>query len=61
MMTWEEVRAELAEHEGVYTLLLTDDHACSTLRALQQAPADDVGAAGARERLARLLGVPPSE
>ncbi|GGQ83607.1 hypothetical protein [Streptomyces flaveolus] len=61
MQTFEEAAAELAGQEGIYSLLLTGDQARATLRALEQAPDDDVDAATARGRLARLLGVPPSE
>jgi hypothetical protein len=59
MRTVKEALDELAEDEGVYSLLLTDDQARATLRALGQAPADDVDAAAARDRLARLLHAPP--
>ncbi|MFJ8192799.1 hypothetical protein ACIQ8D_24010 [Streptomyces sp. NPDC096094] len=61
MKTFAEVAAELADDEGVYSLYLTVDQARATLHALEQAPSSDVDAATARDRLARLLGVPPSE
>ncbi|MFJ3024096.1 hypothetical protein ACIPH4_24590 [Streptomyces tendae] len=60
MKTWVEIAAELADDEGVYSLLLTGDQARATLRALERAPSDDVEAATARSRLARLLHGPPT-
>lgn len=59
MKTRKEALAELADDGGVYSLLLTGDQAHATLRALRQAPAGDVDAAAARDRLARLLHAPP--
>jgi hypothetical protein len=55
MKSFEEAFAELADDEGVYSLLLTPNQARATLRALAQAPDDDDDAAIAHSRLARLL------
>lgn len=60
MKTFAEATAELADDKGVYSLYLTGDEARATLRALQQVPTDDVDAATARTRLARLLRLPPN-
>jgi hypothetical protein len=54
-MKTEEAFAELSDDEGLYSLLLTGDQARATLRALTQASDQDVDAATARTRLARLL------
>ena len=55
MKTFKEATTELAEDDGIYSLLLTGDQARATLRALAAAPAEDVDAATARSRLAQLL------
>ncbi|MFF6966342.1 hypothetical protein [Streptomyces anthocyanicus] len=60
MKSFQEAFAELADDEGVYSLYLTGGQAWATLRALGQAPSEDVEAATARSRLARLLGVSPT-
>jgi hypothetical protein len=59
--TFDTALDELADDEGVYSLPLTGDQARATLRALGQAPAGDVNAAAARDRLARLLAAPPHD
>ncbi|MFJ7895853.1 hypothetical protein [Streptomyces anthocyanicus] len=59
MKSFQEAFAELADDEGVYSLYLTGDQARATLRALEQAPIEDVEAATARSRLARLLNGSP--
>ena len=55
MKTIKEAVDALAEDDGIYSLLLTGDQARATLRALAAAPAEDIDAAAARSRLARLL------
>jgi hypothetical protein len=55
MKTVKDAADDLSEDDGIYSLLLTGDQARATLRALAAAPAEDVDAAAARSRLARLL------
>jgi hypothetical protein len=53
--TFAEAAAKAAA-DPAYSLYLTGGQAHAVLRALKQAPEDDVDAAAARTRLARLLG-----
>jgi phosphoheptose isomerase len=55
MHTFAEAAAE-ASDDGVYSLYLTSGQARAVLRALKQAPEDDVDVVAARTRLANLLG-----